>query len=55
MKDDLRNSLQAILWGGAAAGAADIISAIGGRGGKALMVLQYVGSGLIGKAAVNGG
>lgn len=55
MKADLRNSLQAILWGGAAAGAADIISAIGGRGGKALMVLQYVGSGLIGKAAVNGG
>ena len=55
MKDDLRNSLRAILWGGAVAGAADIISAIGGRGGKALMVLQYVGSGLIGKAAVNGG
>jgi hypothetical protein len=55
MKDDLRISLQAILWGGAAAGAADIISAIGGRGGKALMVLQYVGSGLIGNAAFNGG
>lgn len=55
MKDSLKNSLQAILWGGAAAGAADIISAIGGRGGKALMVLQYVGSGLIGNLAFNGG
>lgn len=55
MKDSLKNSLRAILWGGAAAGAADIISAIGGRGGKALLVLQYIGSGLIGKEAVNGG
>jgi hypothetical protein len=55
MKDDLRNSLRAILWGGAVAGAADIISAIGGKGGKALMVLQYIGSGLIGKPAFDGG
>ena len=55
MKADLKPSLQAILLGGFAAGAADIISAIGGRGGKALMVLQYIGSGLIGNVAFDGG
>jgi len=54
MTNGLRNSLQAILWGGAAAGAADIISAIGGKGGKALQVLQYIGSGLIGMSAFDG-
>jgi hypothetical protein len=31
MKDDLRNSLQAILWGGMAAGTVDIVAAF--RGG----------------------
>jgi hypothetical protein len=48
------NSLQAILWGGAAAGAADIVSAISNKANP-LGVLQYVGSGLIGKAAFDGG
>lgn len=55
MTDGLKNSLRAILWGGAAAGAADIISAIGNQKGRVLAVLQYVGSGLIGKLAFDGG
>jgi len=55
MKADMRASMQAVLLGGFAAGAADIISAIGGKGGKALLVLQYIGSGLIGMRAVDGG
>ena len=55
MTDGLKNSLRAILWGGAAAGAADIISAIGNQKGRVLAVLQYVGSGLIGKSAFDGG
>jgi hypothetical protein len=54
MKDETRNSLQAILWGGAAAGAADIVSAISNKANP-LGVLQYVGSGLIGKVAFDGG
>jgi len=55
MKNEVKASLQAVLLGGFAAGAADIISAIGGKGGKALLVLQYIGSGLIGMSAVDGG
>ena len=55
MKADVKRTLQAVLWGGAAAGTADIISAIGGRGGKAVLVLQYIASGLIGPTAVQGG
>jgi uncharacterized membrane protein YagU involved in acid resistance len=55
MKSELRTVLQAILLGGFAAGTADIISAIGGKGGQALMVLQYIGSGLIGTSAFDGG
>ena len=55
MKDEMSNSLQAILWGGMAAGVADILSAIGNQKGNVLGVLQYVGSGLIGKSAFEGG
>jgi hypothetical protein len=60
MKMNLRNLALAILAGGMAAGAADIISAIGGRaGGKgdgvAALVLQYVASGLLGQTAFQGG
>ena len=58
MKEDLRRALLAILWGGAAAGTADIISATGnsaGRGGTPLSVLQYIGSGLLGAVAFQGG
>lgn len=54
MTASAKNSLQAILWGGAAAGAADIISAISNKANP-LGVLQYVGSGLIGKVAFDGG
>jgi hypothetical protein len=54
MKADLKNSGLAILAGGAAAGAADIISAIGGQKSP-LGVLQYIGSGLLGKVAFDGG
>ena len=53
MKDGLRNSLQAILWGGMAAGTADIIAAF--RGGAPMGVLQFIASGLLGKAALSGG
>jgi uncharacterized membrane protein YagU involved in acid resistance len=59
MKDEMSNSLQAILWaifsGGAAAGAADIVSAFGTQKGRVLGVLQYIGSGLIGSSAFDGG
>jgi len=55
MKDNWRISLQAILLGGLAAGAADIISAFGTQKGRVLMVLQYIGSGLIGSSAFDGG
>jgi hypothetical protein len=55
MKDEMRSSLQAILWGGMASGVADILSAIGNQKGNVLGVLQYVGSGLIGKSAFDGG
>ena len=59
MKDNLRISRQAILWaillGGAAAGVADIISAFGTQKGRVLGVLQYIGSGLIGSSAFDGG
>jgi hypothetical protein len=55
MKDNWRNSLQAILLGGVAAGAADIISAFGTQKGRVLGVLQYIGSGLIGSSARDGG
>jgi len=53
MKADLRNSFQAILWGGMAAGTADIIAAF--RGGAPAGVLQFIASGLLGKAAMDGG
>jgi hypothetical protein len=53
MKNEWKASLQAIFLGGFAAGAADIISAIGR--GKPLGVLQYIASGLIGPSAFNGG
>ena len=60
MKRDLRQLGLAILVGGMAAGAADIISAIGGRAGSkgdgvAGLVLQYIASGLLGPMAVQGG
>jgi hypothetical protein len=59
MKDNLRISrqatLSAILLGGAAAGVADIISAFGTQKGRVLGVLQYIGSGLIGSSAFDGG
>ena len=55
MKDEAGNTLQAILWGGMASGVADILSAIGNQKGNVLGVLQYVGSGLIGKSAFEGG
>jgi len=54
MKSELRASVQAILLGGFAAGAADILSAIGNKG-KPLGVLQYIASGLIGRSAFDGG
>jgi len=53
MKDSLRNSLQAILWGGTAAGTVDIVAAF--RGGAPVGVLQFIASGLLGKAALEGG
>lgn len=53
MKDDLRKVGLAILVGGMAAGAMDIISAVAGK--DPLRVLQYIGSGLIGKIAFDGG
>ena len=60
MKRDLRQLGLAILVGGMAAGAADIISAIGGRAGSkgdgvAGLVLQYIASGLLGPIAAQGG
>jgi len=60
MKRDLRKLGLAVLVGGMAAGAADIISAIGGRAGSkgdgvAGLVLQYIASGLLGPTAVQGG
>ena len=50
MKQDLRKLGLAVFAGGMAAGAADIISAIGGRAGKggdsvAAGILQYIASG----------
>ena len=55
MKDNWWISVQAILLGGLAAGAADIISAFGTQKGRVLGVLQYIGSGLIGSSAFDGG
>jgi len=58
MKDDLRNSLQAILWGGVAAGTVDMIMATAssvGRGRAPLDGWRFVASGLIGKTALEGG
>lgn len=55
MKDNLRISLQAILWGGMAAGAIDIASAFANQKGNVLRVLQYIASGLIGSSAFDGG
>ena len=59
MKQNLRKLGLAILAGGTAAGAADIISAIGGRAGKggdgvAAFLLQYMASGLPGSDGVPG-
>ena len=53
MKDSLRNYLQAILWGGVAAGTVDIVAAF--RGGAPVGVLQFIASGLLGKTALEGG
>ena len=53
MKDDLKKVWLAILVGGTAAGGMDIISAVPGK--DPLRVLQYIASGLIGKAAFDGG
>ena len=58
MKDDLKNSLQAILWGGVAAGTVDMIAATAstvGRGRAPLDGWRFVASGLIGKGALEGG
>ena len=58
MKDNMRNSLQAILWGGMAAGTVDMISATAntvGRGRAPLDGWRFVASGLIGKAALDAG
>jgi len=60
MKQDLRTVGLAVFAGGMTAGAADIISAIGGRAGKggdgvAAGVLQYIASGLLGPMASQGG
>ena len=60
MKEELRKLGLAVLVGGMAAGAADIISAIGGRAGRggdgvAGSVLQFVASGLLGPMALKGG
>jgi len=60
MKQDLRRLGLAVFAGGMAAGAADIISAIGGRAGKggdgvAAGILQYIASGLLGPMASQGG
>ena len=55
MNADTKTSLQAILLGGFAAGAADIISALGNQGGRVVGVMQYIASGLIGKIAFEGG
>ena len=58
MTDGLKNSLRAILWGGAAAGTVDMIVATAnnvGRGRAPLDGWRFVASGLIGKAALGGG
>jgi hypothetical protein len=55
INNDFKTSLQAILLGGFAAGAADIISALGNQGGRVVGVMQYIASGLIGKVAFDGG
>lgn len=58
MKDDLKNTLQAILWGGVAAGTVDMIAATAsgvGRGRAPLDGWRFVASGLIGKGALEGG
>lgn len=58
MKDETRNSLQAILWGGMAAGTVDMIVATAtgvGRGRAPLDGWRFVASGLMGKAALEGG
>lgn len=58
MKDDLKNSLQAILWGGMAAGTVDMIAATAGNVGRGRAPLdgwRFVASGLIGKSALEGG
>jgi len=54
MKDDWKGLWMASLLGGAAAGAADIISALGGQK-EPLGTLQYIASGLIGEMAFDGG
>ena len=54
MKEDLRKLALAVLAGGAAAGAADIISAVGGQKNP-LSTLQFLASALAGKAAFDGG
>jgi hypothetical protein len=54
MRDDLKTVGMAVLAGGAAAGAADIISALGSRPDP-LGTLQYIASGLIGNVAFEGG
>ena len=54
MKEDLRKLALAVLAGGAAAGAADIISAVGGQKNP-LGTLQYLASALVGQAAFDGG
>lgn len=55
MTEDLRRLGLAILAGGTAAGAVDILSAIAGRAGKGiggvLLMFQFMASGLFGKTA----
>ena len=48
MNEDLRKAALAVLAGGTAAGAADIISAVGGQKNP-LATLQYLASALVGK------
>jgi len=54
MNEDLRKAALAVLAGGTAAGAADIISAVGGQKNP-LATLQYLASALVGKVAFDGG
>ena len=52
------SAVQAILWGGLAAGALDAVDgviAFGTQGLNPIQVLQYIASGLLGKASFEGG